>query len=368
MKRREPRADIELEAAHTLARPIARWFKATARPLPWRIAPRDPYLSFVSEFMLQQTQISRVLEKFPPFIDAFPSFRALARAPKDRVLALWSGMGYYRRASNLHAAAQEVVARFHGRLPSDFTSLLSLPGVGRYTAGALASIVFNQPVPIVDGNVSRVLMRIRGRPFPHASPKGLAWAWKESTSLISAAAAGRLDPALVNEGLMELGATVCTPRSPDCPRCPIADVCVARSRGLQDRIPRPKTAPKRGRRFCESILIADSRSRLLVEQRPDSGMWAGLWQAPTWERSDRAATASEVAEWIGLPVSRFASFIFATTHRDIRFTTWRAEGRPSAPAMKGRRFLSRAAIASLALSSPQRSILIGSANLSEEIT
>src|SRR5690606_18237159 len=162
---------------------LCRWFHDHAREMPWRILPRDPYHALVSEFMLQQTQVSRVLEKFPAFLARFPTLRHLARADEQDVLAAWSGLGYYRRARNLHAAARAIADRFDGRVPASADDLRSLPGVGRYTAGAVASIVFNQPVPIVDGNVARVLIRLEGRDL--AADEGQPWAWTRAAELVA---------------------------------------------------------------------------------------------------------------------------------------------------------------------------------------
>ncbi len=340
-----------------MARLIARWFKAAGRPLPWRTQPRNAYHSLVSEFMLQQTQVTRVLDKYPAFIASFPTVSALAKARTDRVLSHWSGLGYYRRARNLHNAAKEVVTRFEGTIPHGVADLLTLPGIGRYTAGAISSIAFHKPEPIVDGNVSRVLMRIRGKAFAHGSPSGLAWAWKQAEQLVRSADASRLDPALLNEGLMELGAVVCTPRNPVCDQCPVSRHCQAFRLSIQNKIPRSKAPAVQSRRFCEAVVISDAAGRLLVEKRPDSGMWAGLWQAPTWERADRAARAAEVANWIGAPVVRRSRFHHGTSHRDVRFTVWQASEVPHGR-HPGRRFVSRARIANLALSSPQRRILL----------
>ncbi len=168
------RAAVALARDRSISEGIAAWFIESARALPWRVSPRDPYLSLVSEFMLQQTQVSRVLEKWGPFVSRFPTLKSLAAAKEDEVLALWSGMGYYRRAKNLHAAARKIWAE-HGAVPSDRDQLMKLPGGGRYTAGAIASIAFDQPVPIVDGNVARVLMRIEVEDFAHGAADGGRW-------------------------------------------------------------------------------------------------------------------------------------------------------------------------------------------------
>lgn len=365
MKREPAPARARIARDGRIARAIAAWFGASARPLPWRITPRDPYLSLVSEFMLQQTQVGRVLERWPAFIGRFPSVRALARAAESEVLAAWSGMGYYARARRLHAAARAIVMRFGGRVPPDAPALRTLPGVGRYTAGAIASIVFNQPEPIVDGNVARVLLRLDGRVLD--APRASRWAWRRAGELVRSAAMTRgARPAAVNEGLMELGAVVCTPRRPGCARCPVRRDCVARARGLQDRIPRRTPGPARGTLFCSVVVARDTRSRLLVERRGDGGLWAGLWQAPTLERRDAAASRAEVERWIGLRVEPAGCFTHATTHRTVLFESWRPRTSLSPTradavlrSRPGAAFLPRTRIARLALSSPQRRVLLG---------
>jgi len=188
---------------------------------------RDPYFSLVSELMLQQTQVARVIEKFTEFVGRFPTVEALARADEGGVLAVWSGLGYYRRARHLHRAAREIVARFEGRVPTTVEELMTLPGVGRYTAGAVASMVFGRAEPLVDGNVARVLVRIEGRECSAA--EGVAWAWERAGELVRIAEAPKgqsakrslLGPGVFNEGLMELGAVVCVPRGPRCGVCPV---------------------------------------------------------------------------------------------------------------------------------------------------
>lgn len=338
-----------------IAAAVSRWFLASARDLPWRVRPRDPYLSLLSEFMLQQTQVSRVLEKFGPFVERFPSLGALAGAGVDEVLGMWSGMGYYRRARNLHAAAQEIVAHHGGRVPADEKELAKLPGVGRYTAGAVASIVFGRAVPIVDGNVARVLMRVEGKDLAHGSAEAMEWAWNEAAGLI---AGKRVRPAALNEGLMELGAVVCTPRGPRCGACPLEGMCRAAAAGIQEEIPRAKARVKRSKMYCEIVVVRDKRGRVLVEKRPEEGMWGGLWQAPTWERG-RAAQAAEVAEWIGGSVKLRERFGHSTTHREVRFAVWEGE---AAAAVDGRSFRSLEEISRLGMSNPQRRVVLGRAN------
>lgn len=333
------------------------WFRVNSRPLPWRTTPRDPYRSLVSEFMLQQTQVARVLGKFGPFVVRFPGFGALARASEDEVLGLWSGLGYYRRARLLHAAARAVVEEHGGVLPDVVERLLELPGVGRYTAGSLASIVFGKAEPIVDGNVARVLLRLDGRDGAADEPGTIAWVWERAGALVRAGS----DPAAFNEGLMELGATVCTPRRVRCGECPLRGVCGAYRDGTVDEIPRPKRSPRRRVVQCAAVVVRDGRGRQLVEQRPPEGMWASMWQAPTLEQVGRAATRARVQAWAGVGMLRLVErFDHQTSHRLIRFTVWGAgEVGGAASERAGRVWLSPAKVGRLGLSNPQRRILLG---------
>jgi A/G-specific adenine glycosylase len=311
--------------------------------------------------MLQQTQVSRVLEKFEPFLARFPSARALAEAPEQEVLAAWSGLGYYRRAKSLHAAAKAIVTDHSGRVPDAVDALLTLPGIGRYTAGAIASMVFGQPAPIVDGNVTRVLLRLHGRSLAHGSPEALAWSWTRSEQLVAESAA----PADFNEGLMELGATICTPRNPDCAKCPLRANCVANAQGLQNQIPLPKKPASRRALHCASALLQDSQGRLLVEPRDARGLWANMWQAPTLESADAAPDAAALHAWLGLSsLKPHSTFAHGTTHRDVIFYIWRTH--PLTPTAAKRltksrpqaQWLSATEIAALPLSNPQRRILL----------
>jgi A/G-specific adenine glycosylase len=302
------------------------WFEGVARALPWRDGPaggRDPYRVLVSEFMLQQTQVTRVAERYGAFLARFPTARALAEVDESEVLASWSGLGYYRRARHLHAAARAIVERHGGEVPSDPAALRDLPGVGRYTAGAIASIAFGRSEAIVDGNVARVLLRIEGRGGSVSDLGTMRWVWSRAHELVNAGE----KPGVLNEALMELGATVCTPRAPRCGACPWAGLCVARREGRQGEIPAPKAAPARRPLFVGAVLAIDARGRRLVERRGESGLWAGLWQAPSLEREDRFPTRAELGEALGLAIAGSRSihrFDFQTTHREVRFRVWRA--------------------------------------------
>lgn len=354
--RKQAQPDFRPLADRSLARAVEAWFRARSRPLPWRTTPRDPYLSLVSEFMLQQTQVSRVLEKFAPFVARFPTFEALAGAAERDVLAMWSGLGYYRRAKHLHGAAKAVVQTHGGILPDEVENLMGLPGVGRYTAGSLASIVFKKREPIVDGNVARVLLRVNGRDGAADERETIGWVWERAGALVRASS----DPAALNEGLMELGATVCTTRRAHCAECPLRGGCVAYRDGTVEEIPRPKRSPRRRVVHSASVLVHDGRGRLLVEQRPPDGMWASMWQAPTLECEGRAPTSTRVRAWAGvgklLLVERFDHL---TSHREVRFTVWKAADRGAAvPNESARLWRTAAQIHRLGLSNPQRRILL----------
>ena len=284
--------------------------------------------------MLQQTQVARVAERFPRFVARFPSVRSLASSPIDEVLQEWEGLGYYRRARLLHAAARVIVERHGGRVPSETEALRSLPGVGPYTAGAVASLAFGRTAAIVDGNVARVLIRLSGRALATDDGEAVRWCWDRSRSLVEAAE----DPAVLNESLMELGATVCTPRSPSCERCPLASACSARRRGAADRIPLPKSRPTRTRVVHHVLLLPPRRRRrglsAPVRQRPETGLWASMWEFPAIESARRLQTRT-IARRLGLPAAalrRLEAFKHATTHRDVEFVVLELD-----PAVEGSR-------------------------------
>jgi len=211
---------------------LVNWFNENQRPLPWRVS-YDPYHVWVSEVMLQQTQVETVLPYYERFIQEFPSVEHLARADEARVLTLWSGLGYYRRARNLMAAARMIVEQHGGQIPSEYEPLIGLPGVGQYMAGAILSIAFNKTYPVVDGNVRRVLSRVYG--WIEENPKAL---WEAASRIVRQA-----EPRLVNQALMELGAKVCSFKSPRCLLCPVQGYCVAFRTGMQDKIPPVKKRP-----------------------------------------------------------------------------------------------------------------------------
>jgi len=306
--------------------------------------------------MLQQTQVSRVTERFITFIERFPTIADLATADEQQVLALWSGLGYYRRARNLHAAARMIVHDFAGRVPPHVDDLSQLPGVGPYTAGAIASIVFSKPEPAVDANIARVLVRIEGRDDLTTAPARTKWAISQSREVLLRAQS----PGTVNEGLMELGALICTPRSPRCKSCPLSRLCKAKRLGIQSSIPAPKQATTRSLIHHAAVIVRDARGRILVEKRPSNRhtMWAGLWQPPAVERTDRPSKSAELRKALGLSRATLGfEFQHITTHRLIRFSVW--DGMPSKGHTPTRGiYRTKSQIARLPLSSPHRRILL----------
>jgi len=351
-----------------LVRSLVRWFVAGARDLPWRErplgAPRDPYRVLVSEVMLQQTQAARVAERFEEFVRRFPTVERLAGAGEAEVLALWSGLGYYRRARLLRRAAGVILAEHGGRFPPDAASLAGLPGLGRYTAGAVASLAFGERTPAVDANVTRVVLRLEGRRWSGSDPRTVGLAWSRAADLHQSAPRSASAPSLLNEALIELGAVVCTARNPRCEACPVRAWCAAHARGLTRAIPVPKKSGARKRLYFASVVVTDAGGRVAVTRRPAegaSGLWAGLHEAPTVERADRPPTTREVRAALGLAAGvprlrRLGSFPFRTTHRDCTFDVYAA----AAPARPPESwvFVGPESIGALGLASPQRRILL----------
>ncbi len=251
---------------------LERWYRESARKLPWRDR-MDPYRVWISEIMLQQTQVKTVLPRYEHWFKIFPDLKTLATASLDDLLKAWEGLGYYRRARLLHAAAQQIVEQHNGIFPQRFDDILDLPGIGRSTAGAIASICFGKCTPVLDGNVKRVLQRWEGR--GDLSEKEM---WQLAQLNIDAAA----DPADCNQAMMELGATLCTPRNPDCASCPVSNHCASAFKTTET------TAPKqiKVRDVHWRVDLHTSQKGIWLMQRPATGIWAGLWTPPITELND----------------------------------------------------------------------------------
>jgi len=262
------------ETPPTLAERVIAWQATHGRHgLPWQ-GTRDPYRVWLSEVMLQQTQVATVLGYYARFLECFPDVRALAAAPLDEVLALWSGLGYYSRARNLHRCAQEVVARHAGAFPHDSATLATLPGIGRSTAAAIAAFCAGERVAILDGNVKRVLARVLGFEADLAVRRHELDLWARAQALLP-----ERDMGAYTQGLMDLGAGVCTRRQPRCTQCPLQAVCVARAQGREAALPLKTRRAVRGRR-ASALLLLRQGERLWLVQRPEQGVWAGLWCLP----------------------------------------------------------------------------------------
>lgn len=292
--------------------------------MPWRAihpARTDPYCVLVSEAMLQQTQVATVIPYFGRFIAAFPTVEALAAADEQQVLRLWQGLGYYRRARNLHKTAQAVVRDFGGRLPGTAAELQTLPGIGPYTAGAIASIAFGENAPLVDGNVIRVLSRLFGLNEAADGKEGKKKIWALAGEF---AKDGR--PGCINQALMELGALVCTPKNAKCDACPLRKNCAALAQNKVEQL--PVLAPrKKPVAVTHTVIAAVKNGKLLFVQRPETGLWAGMWQLPTLEEG-KAAPATWFEDEYGLklrPLEKLGAFKHQTTHRTIRFEVWQAQ-------------------------------------------
>jgi A/G-specific adenine glycosylase len=314
------------------------WYRQGHRDLPWR-RTSDPYAVWVSEIMLQQTRVETVKERFVQFIGQFPTVEALAKAPLESVLALWSGLGYYARARNLHAAAREVAATYAGRVPTDPAAVHTLPGVGPYTAGAILSIAFGQSEPILDGNVIRVLARLFAISEP---PEGSARKryWGLSAQLVPPARPrppGENDPGDFNQALMELGATVCLPQRPLCLVCPLAEQCQGRQDGEPERYPprksaRPVPVVRMVTVLCRRPAPDGDADQVLLLRRPESGLWGGLWEPATVsvgpEESEAAALDRLLHSQLGITPSLrpqaqpLPPFVHVLTHRELRFAPY----------------------------------------------
>jgi len=277
--------------AASISSRVVAWQREHGRhDLPWQ-GTRDPYRVWLSEVMLQQTQVSTVLAYYARFLERFPSVAALAAAPLDDVLAAWSGLGYYSRARNLHRCAQAVVALHGGAFPRTSDGLAALPGIGRSTAAAIAAFCFGERAAILDGNVKRVLTRVLGFDADLASTANEKRLWKEAQALLPAS-----EIEAYTQGLMDLGATVCLARRPACEACPLSKPCVARSQGTPERYPVKTRTLKRGRRENALLWLTHGESVWLT-QRPAKGVWAGLWSLPEFDSTDELARLSR--DWPG---------------------------------------------------------------------
>lgn len=281
--------------------PLCRWYRENKRSFPWREQP-EPYAVWVSEIMLQQTRIEAALPYYRRFLDTLPTVQALAEADEGTVLKLWEGLGYYSRVRNMQKAARIILERHGGVFPTDFKEIVALPGIGDYTAGAIASICFGTPVPAVDGNVLRVLARLRNDPADVMLPATKKAAVAQITELLKEVP----EPGDFNQGIMELGERVCLPNgAPLCESCPLQAWCLAHKAGTQLELPVRTVVTKR-RKEKRTVLIcisAKKTPRLLLHRRPDSGLLAGLWELPALPEHPTAAEAVDAVCSLGANVA-----------------------------------------------------------------
>lgn len=304
------------------------WYRANRRDLPWR-RTRDPYAIWISEAMLQQTRVETVIPYYERFLQRFPEVATLARAPLEEVYAVWAGLGYYSRARNLHRAARMLLERFGGRLPATRDELLELPGIGRYTAGAIASIAFDRPVAVLDGNVERVLARYLGVREDVRGASGAAALWEAAERLVVGP-----EPGALNQALMELGATLCSVHAPRCPACPLRLRCIGHRDGDAELLPR-KSARAKPRAMHAVAALVRRGPRVLAVRRPPGGLLGGLWELPggSLKRGETAEDALRrvIHEQTGLAlahVEAVGSVDHRFTHRALRLQLFRGEVRP----------------------------------------
>lgn len=329
-----------LGAAPTFARRLLRWYGRHRRDLPWRPCAKTgrlprPYHVLVSEAMLQQTQVATVIPYYNRFVERLPTVADLARADEQEVLRLWQGLGYYSRARNLQAAARAVAKGLGGELPRTVEGLLSLPGVGRYTAGAVASIAFGTRAPIVDGNVARVLCRVDKIEADPRGRDGQQLLWRRAAEILPRTRVGDF-----NSALMELGATVCTPRSPQCLLCPVRAHCEAFAAGVQERIPTPRKA-KVNPLLRRATFCIRRDEKWLIEQRPSTGRWAGMWQFVTVDAEGVRPPRQRLPVRVTAP-RKLGVVTHALTHRRYEFNVYacdvagdgKSDDRAEAPARR----------------------------------
>ena len=310
----EPLPKTEARRLSALARSVERWFVAHHRPLPWRLA-YDPYQIWVSEVMLQQTRMEVVVDRyFYRFLERFPDIATLARSSEAQVLAAWSGLGYYRRARMLREGAIHLVRLHKGQLPRDIEALRAVPGIGRYTAGAIASIAFDERAAIVDGNVARVMARLERIEEAYGSAAFIRKSWAAAERLVGAAKS----PRNMNQGLMELGALVCIPRAPRCPSCPLRNHCRGRASGQADRLPVRRAALENRALRVDLYVVRATDGSVLMEQATGTLM-TGMYHLPQTSGLFESAGASFS------PGPRLGGFRHTITNRRIQFNVHAAE-------------------------------------------
>lgn len=335
---------------------VCQWQRKHGRHhLPWQ-GTRDPYRIWLSEIMLQQTQVSTVIPYYERFLQRFPDLNTLAQADQDEVMPYWAGLGYYARARNLHRCAQVLVADYGGRFPASSLEIAKLPGIGRSTAAAIAAFSTGERSPIMDGNVRRVFTRyfaVHGYPGLRAVEQRL---WTLAEAVLDQAPAD-LSMAAYTQGLMDLGSQICTRGKPQCASCPLATDCEAKRLGLQSRLPEPRPRRAIPDRSC-AMLLLHGNGHVLLEKQPENGLWGGLWSLPRFDDS-QALTAACRAR--GVPVTehgRMAGFVHVFTHFRLHIEPWMLEAGPhTAQPRPDEGWFAFDKLAEVAVPAPVRSLL-----------
>lgn len=348
-----PRAD----ESRVIRRSLLRWFEEHQRVLPWRL-DRDPYRIWVSEIMLQQTQVATVVPFFERFLAAFPTLADLAAADEQQVLRLWEGLGYYRRARHMHRAAKIIVGEHGGVFPRDPETTGRLPGIGRYTVGAILSQAFDARLPILEANSRRVLCRLFARRANPSSPGEQRWLWEAAQALVPQRRSGDF-----NQALMELGALVCTSGIPACDRCPLERVCAARRLDIQHEIPLRARRPE-PKLISEVAVVLTKKSKFLLVQRPARGRWENLWEFPhgtvhPGETHDGAAARLlfELTNLEGTIGNELLAIKHSVTHHQITLLCFEAlysKGRFASEFYQKGEWVDARRLAEAPVSSPQR--------------
>ncbi len=339
--------------ATDLAARVVRWQREHGRHgLPWQ-GTRDPYRVWLSEVMLQQTQVSTVLDYYPRFLARFPSVQALAAAPLDDVLALWSGLGYYSRARNLHRCAVAVVEQHGGAFPGSSEALATLPGIGRSTAAAIAAFCFGERAAILDGNVKRVLTRALGFEGDLSLAAQERRLWQAAVALLP-----QQGVETYTQGLMDLGSGICLVRRPLCLLCPLAETCIAKTQGAPERYPVKTKKLKRSRR-SHALLWLEDGHRLWLTQRPASGVWAGLWTLPEYDSAQSldALTGRWPGQGEWLPAIEHALTHFDWTLRPLRWELPAQRAAKVESELPAGRWVTRAEALQMGIPAPLRRLL-----------
>lgn len=338
---------------------VVQWQQQHGRhDLPWQNT-RDPYRVWLSEIMLQQTQVGTVKAYFARFVERLPNVAALAAATQDEVLGLWSGLGYYSRARNLHRCAQQVVNQYGGVFPKDAQTLASLPGIGRSTASAISSLCFGEPVAILDANAKRVVARVYGFDADLARSANVEALWQLATDLIPApppaAHAVAHHMARYTQGMMDIGASLCSPKTPQCLICPVAPSCEGARRGDPERYPVRSRTLKRSSQSLWLLWAQSADGAVWLSKRPTPGVWAGLYCLPLFDSEE--ALHEALPAGVHTKPQRLEPFLHVLTHKDLHLHPWRVEFTATTPVQSEGQWFSAADWPALGLPAPVRKLL-----------